>query len=137
MKAASLFLFYAYVVTLIVAGAFGALFAPQDLQILVGLDPATLPPQVALDLMSQTRFLRAIELGFGVFAIVWRRQIFSDPVFNRFFLAAMSGGIVARAIGAVVNGPPRWHMWVFALVELAGVIVIYAYTRKTMRVPSS
>jgi hypothetical protein len=65
-------LFYGYVLLLIVAGAWGVLFGRVDQSLLLGLHLDRLPARVQADVMSQYRFLRAIELGFGLFALIHR-----------------------------------------------------------------
>lgn len=53
---------------LILAGGWGVLFGRVDQSRLLGLDLDRLPTRVQANVMAQYRFLRAIELGFGLFA---------------------------------------------------------------------
>ena len=69
--------FYAYVLTLVGAGASGVLLARYDLRWLVGLHLGSLRPSIEANLGGQYRFLRSIELGFGLFALTYRREIFA------------------------------------------------------------
>ena len=112
MKWLSNIFFYGYVFLLIVAGAWGACFAAQlDHNVLFNLDVQTLAPKTAASLLSQYRFLRAIEFGFGIFAFLFRREIFSNPKFNRVFLATMLLGVVARIISFIL-----YQIWINRLL---------------------
>jgi hypothetical protein len=127
--------FYGYVGLLILAGAWGIVFGRVDQHLLLGLHLDALAPRVQADVMSQYRFLRAIELGFGLFAFLHREQIYRLPALNQLFLFTMAAGVTARIVGAVVDGSPSASMYVFGGWELVGVIVIFAYTRSTLRRP--
>jgi Domain of unknown function (DUF4345) len=133
LRWASTILFYGYVALLILAGAWGVIFGRLDQSLLLSLDLHRLPPRVHADVMSQYRFLRAIELGFGLFAFLHRNDIFRLPAFNRLFLFTMAAGVVARVIGTVVDGSPSLAMYLFGGLELVGLVAIYAYTRATLR----
>ena len=130
---ASTILFYGYVGLLILAGAWGVIFGRVDQSLLLGLDLDRLPRRVQADVMSQYRFLRAIELGFGLFAFLHRNDIFRMPAFNHLFLFTMAAGVVARVIGAIVDGSPSPAMYLFGGWELVGLVAIYAYTRATLQ----
>jgi hypothetical protein len=83
-------LFVGYVGLLIVAGAWGA-FGPAhlDQRWLFDLDVDSLDGGTSTDLLSQYRFMRGIELGFGVLSAVYWREILNDPRFGRPFLGVM------------------------------------------------
>jgi hypothetical protein len=130
----ALVLFYGYVGLLILAGAWGVVGARIDHRLLMGLDIATLPAATAASVLSQYRFLRAMELGFGLFAFGFRHEIFTQPSFNSFFLAIMLLGVIARVISIVLDGAPRRVFYVFLLSEAAGVIFIFLHTRTTLGV---
>jgi hypothetical protein len=133
LRFASTVLFYGYVLLLIVAGAWGVIFGRVDQSLLLGLHLDRLPARVQADVMSQYRFLRAIELGFGLFALIHRNDIYRLRAFNRLFLFTMTAGVTARVIGALVDGSPSPVMYVFGGAELAGVIAIFAYTRTSLQ----
>jgi len=133
LKGSAHLFFYGYVLTLIAAGAFGLVLARLDARYLLGLDLSQLTPLTAATTMSQYRFLRAIELGFGVIAFRFRIEIFSDRTFNRLFLAVMACGIAGRVLGVVVDGTPSLPMLFFLVYELVGIALIFAYTRSTVR----
>jgi len=124
--------FCAYAATLLIAGAWGACFARSDAQFLLHLDVRTLDHRTAASLLSQYRFLRAIECGFGLFSIVFRREIFVRDTFNRIFLATMAAGVIARLISLVVDGKPGAVFYLFAGYEIIGVFIISAYSRTVL-----
>jgi hypothetical protein len=104
-----------------------------DQRLLLHLDLGDLAPGTRADVMSQYRFLRAIELGFGLWAFSRRGDSFSEPASNSLFLFTMVAGVTARGIGLIVDGSPSPAMYAFAALELAGAVTVYAYTRRTLR----
>jgi hypothetical protein len=122
-------LFWGYVLLLVVAGLWGALFAARDVRLISGLDPGRLPVEQSAALLSQYRFLRALELGFGIFAIAYRDQVFAMRAVNVAFLTVMGLGIAARVLGFVVEGSPSAPMVFFAAYEAVAIVVIAVATR--------
>ena len=118
LRALSLVFFFGYVVTLVVAGAEGALLARF-----------AFPDDASADLSSHYRFLRALELCFGVVALAYWRRIFTERLPNLIFLAAMSAGVAARLLGLVVDGRPGAPVVGVIAWELVGVVVILLGTR--------
>jgi Domain of unknown function (DUF4345) len=129
-RQAAWFFFSTYVGVLIVAGIWGAGFAPLDMSKLLGVDLGLLPRESARNLLSQYRFLRAIELAFGVFAVQFRGQIFNTKAYCALFLFGMSAGISGRLLGLAIDGRPSPIMIFFALYEILGLIVIGTYSRR-------
>jgi hypothetical protein len=132
MKVLAYLLFYGYVIFLIVAGAWGVFFARFDHRLLSRLGLHTLTPVTATSLVSQHRFLRALEFGFGMFSIIYRREIFISRVFNRLFLGTMAFGVMARIVSLMLDGAPFAIFYFFLTSEFAGVILIYFYSRRTL-----
>lgn len=126
-------LFLGYVLLLVLAGAWGVVGARVDFPVLLRLDLADLSGEAEANTLSQYRFLRAMELGFGLFALRYRHQVHTVADYNRLFLSVMAVGVVARVVGVVADGVPSAPMWVFLAWELVGVAVIFAYTRRTLR----
>jgi peptidoglycan/LPS O-acetylase OafA/YrhL len=73
-----------------------------------------------------------MEFGFGMFSIIYRREIFTSRAFNLLFLVTMSFGVVARIVSLFLEGHPFSIFYFFLASELAGVICIYAYSRRTL-----
>ena len=77
MKFLSYFFFYTYIGLVLLAGFLGAfLFPSMDFPYLMEMDLSNLPEHSKVNLLSQYRFLRALELGFGLFSIVFIKEIF-------------------------------------------------------------
>jgi hypothetical protein len=129
VKRLTFVLFFSYVALLIVAGAWGIVGARLDMRWLLRLHLDDLPDRAQANLLSQYRFLRAMELGFGLFALRYWREIFRLRSYNRIFLAAMASGVGARLISLGADGWPSVWMYAFLAWELAGVVAIFAYTR--------
>ncbi|MEA2302520.1 MAG: hypothetical protein QOE44_3055 [Solirubrobacteraceae bacterium] len=132
LRRASDVLFYGYVGLMVVAGAWGVVFGRFDQSRLLGLDLDRLAPRTEANVMTQYRFLRAIELGFGLFAILYKEPIYQKRAFNRLFLFTMTAGVAGRGLSLRLDGTPSPIMYVFGGWEVLGVGVIYAYTRTTL-----
>ncbi len=133
MKTLNYFLFYTYVGLVIVAGFWGAFINPYfDLRLLFDLEPNTLTEYTKVNILSQYRFLRAIELGFGLFSVIFFRQIFYERQFNTLFLTIMSLGVLARVFSIIVDGMPSSLFLFFLIYEMVGVVVIYMYSKTTI-----
>jgi len=127
----SYFFFYTYVGLVLVAGFWGAFINPYyDFNLLFHLEPSSLSEYSRINALSQYRFLRALELGFGLFSILFIRKIFEDRTFNRLFLIIMGSGVSARIISWLVDGTPSALFLFFLGYEFIGLIIIYWYTHQ-------
>jgi len=126
-------LFYGYVATLLVAGAWGMVEARLDQRLLFGLDLTTLPATHAATLVSQYRFLRAIELGYGLFAWRYRTAILRPSPYSTVFLTTMALGVLARIISLVLDGRPEAVFLFFLIYEAVAVVIIWMTVRRTPR----
>jgi len=134
MRSISYFFFYTYVGLVCLAGLWGAFgLARMDYSLLMQADLAVLTDRAEVNVLSQYRFLRALELGFGLFALSFVKEIFSERKFNHLFLGIMGMGILARVVSLFYEGTPNSMMLFFMLYELAGLILIFVYTRQTIR----
>lgn len=128
MKFTAYFFFYGYIGLVMLAGFWGAfLGADFDHQLLFNLDTGSLESDTRTNLLSQYRFLRAIEFGYGLFAILFTKEIFSLKKFNRLYLAIMFAGVLARTVSIVDDGSPSALFYFFLIFEFIGVVVIYLY----------
>jgi hypothetical protein len=134
MRSANYFFYYTYIGLVLVAGFWGAFINPDfDFRLLFNFDTHTLPDFQRINMVSQYRFLRALELGFGVFSILLVKNIFSEKKFNRLFIFIMSAGVLSRITSIMMDGSPSALMYFFLGFELVGVIVIYSYSRKLIK----
>lgn len=131
MKHLSYFFFYTYIGLVLVAGFWGAFINPYfDFELLFGIDTDTLAANERINMLSQYRFLRALEFGFGLFSIFFTRHIFTEKAFNNMFLIVMGAGILARVVGWMVEGMPNTLTQFFMFYELVGWVIIFVYTIK-------
>lgn len=134
MKTISYFFFYSYIGLVCLAGFWGAFFnAHLDFEWLMGIDTMKLDEKARINLLSQYRFLRALELGFGLFAFLFSKEIFQWKKFNRLFLFIMASGIAARVCSLLYEGSPNGMMYFFMIYEMTGFVFIYLYSLK--RIP--
>jgi len=130
VKQLSYFFFYTYVGLVLVAGFWGAFIGPHfDFIWLFDLDTYTLSDHSRINLTSQYRFLRALELGYGLYSVLFVREIFTNRKFNTLFLFIMFSGALSRIVSIVMEGSPSALFYFFLSFEMAGVIVIFLYTR--------
>ncbi len=130
MRWLSYFFFYTYIGLVLLAGFWGAFVYPRlDHLWLFDLDPNTLPEQTRINMLSQYRFLRALELGYGLFAILFTKEIFTEKKFNALFLLIMFSGVLARVVSIFVEGSPSELFYFFLIYEMIGVAVIFLYSR--------
>jgi hypothetical protein len=128
MKFTAYFFFYGYIGLVLLAGFWGAFVgADFDHRLLFNLDTSTLESDTRTNLLSQYRFLRAMEFGYGLFAILFTKEIFSIKKFNILYLAIMSAGVLARIVSIVDDGSPSALFYFFLIFEFIGVVVIYLY----------
>lgn len=133
MRALSYFFFYTYIGLVIIAGFWGAFINPYfDFKQLFHLDPASLSEYSRINALSQYRFLRALELGFGIFSIMFVKNIFTEKTFNRLFLIIMGSGVLARIVSWFADGQPSTIFLFFLTYELVGLLFIFVYTNKTI-----
>jgi len=134
MRWLAYFFFYTYVGLLVVAGLWGAFIGARiDQEMLFDFDIDRVNATTAASILTQYRFLRLIEFGFGLFALLFTREVFSLIKFNRLFLGVMFLGVVARAVSYLIDGPPNWLFYFFAFYELIGVVLIFLYTRNKLQ----
>lgn len=120
------FFFYTYVGLVILAGFWGAFVNPAwDMKVMFSIDLGQLSPDSATNLMSQYRFLRALELGFGIVSILFVGRIFSEESYWRLFLMVMGLGVLARVFSWCFDGNPNLLTKFFLFYEAIGWLIIW------------
>lgn len=131
MKRIALAMFRGYIGLVCAAGFWGAFINPWfDHRWLFHMDVRALPEFERINMLSQYRFLRALELGFGLISISFVKEIFSQRVFNRLFLLSMGAGILARLTSIAFDGMPGGWMWAFLVYEFFAWWLIFFSTRR-------
>lgn len=121
--------FFGYAGMLFFVGLAGVFIAPWELTRIFKLNTAAMSSLDTATLFNQYRFLKALELGLGIFCGLYWRRIFAERSFNRFFLMFVLAGVAARALSLLVDGIARWPFVAFLLLELATAAVVFAHTR--------
>ncbi len=134
MKVLSYFFFYTYIGLVAIAGFWGAFLHPSfDFNLLFDMDINQATDFQRINMLSQYRFLRALELGFGIFSFIYARQIFNEIKFNTLFLFIMFSGIMARVFSIFIDGVPGKLACFFLIYESIGVMLIFFYTRNRVK----
>ena len=131
-------MFYACSWFLVAAGGLLGLFVPRwnpfHVDVFAGeIFKAPLVPAVMASALNQYRSMKSEEFGFGVFALLFRREIYGIPKFNRFFLSIVFLGASVRALSVVVDGRPDFAYIFFMIMELMTGLVVLAYSRTTLK----
>ena len=125
------FFFYTYIGLVLLAGFWGAFVYPYlEFKYLLEVDLQTIEEAGKTNLLSQYRFLRALEFGYGLFALMFLKEIFFIPKFNLLFLTIMGGGIVARIISWLTEGTPNGWTVFFLSYEAIGWVIIAWYSKR-------
>lgn len=118
--------FWGYVAMLVAVGASGIFAARWELTRVLRLPVASYAPDVRATLLNQYRFLKAVELGFGAFAVVFQREIFAEPRVHALFLFMLFAGAAARALSIAVDGRPHVAFIAFTVLELLTGALVFA-----------
>ena len=83
--------------------------------------------------INQYRFMKTTELGFGLFAILFRQEIFTSKKFNLYFLGILFLGVVARTLSLLIDGQPHLAYNVFIILELVTGLIVLVHSRNTLK----
>lgn len=132
MRFLSALLFAGWVAALVLLGFAGIFTGRWELQHIFKIDLAGMTREAQGNLLNQYRFLKAIEFGFGVFCVLYRREILKVRLFNRLFLSIVFLGAAARALSVAVDGWPHWAFTGITILEFLTGIVVFLHSRKTL-----
>ncbi|MDI1478821.1 DUF4345 family protein [Polyangium sp. y55x31] len=130
--------FYGYAWFLVLIGGGLGLFVPTwgPLKFEVYADVIfrlPLDPQTMASTLNQYRFMKSTEFGFGLFALLFHDEIYTQRKFNRFFLGIVFLGATMRALSMLADGMPRTaYLLLFGLETMVGLIVLH-HSRKTLQ----
>jgi hypothetical protein len=130
--------FYSYAWFLVLIGGVLGLFVPTwgPLKFEVYADvifKLPLDPEAMASTLNQYRFMKSTEFGFGVFALLFRDEIYTQRKFNRFFLGIVFLGAAMRGLSMWVDGMPRSAYVFFFFLETSIGLIILCYSRKTLQ----
>ena len=122
--------FYTYAWFLGVIGGLLRLFVPEwgplEFEVYArGIFTSDLDAEVMASMLNQYRFMKRTEFGFGLFVLLFRREIYSVAKFNAFFLRIVFLGASIQTLSLVVDGPPHPAYVMFTGIEFCiGLIVL-------------
>lgn len=123
-----------YALVCVVAGGYGLVFAPRELDEIFAVTFGAGQAGHAADFFAQYRFLKAMEIAFGVFILLYRRDILDGKQAFLIFAVGCGLGCVARLGGWFVDGTPSTF---FALVVIYEIITLFVATAYSRRAPDS
>jgi len=117
--------FWGYVAMLIGVGGSGIFIARWELGHFFAVPLERLAPTARATLLNQYRFLKALELGFGGYGLIFYRQIFELPIPHRFFVLVLSAGVGARLLSLRVDGRASNYFIAVTVLEIVtGILVV-------------
>jgi hypothetical protein len=119
--------FWGYVAMLVGIGVSGIFIAPWELTRVFGIPLGSLESRTRATMLNQYRFLKALELGFGAYAVVFRREIFTVAEYHRLFLFVLFAAALSRVLSMVIDGLPTAAFIVLTVLEfVTGTLILYA-----------
>jgi hypothetical protein len=128
-------LFWGYVTMIVCVGASGIVIAAWELPTVFDVHLDLLAPVERATFLGQYRFLKSMEFAFGVYCVVYWREIFSSRKANVVFLTGLSGGVTARLLSTVLDGWSSPVFIAFLVLEFACGVVVFLYSRRTLVSP--
>lgn len=122
--------FWGYALTLVGIGLTGVLAAQWELPAVFSVNLDAMDPLQRATLLNQYRFLKGIELAFGMFCLAYRREIFSRRRDLRVFLAGLFAGVAARLGSWIVDGTPQTMFLAFMALELLAGVLVWRVARR-------
>lgn len=117
-----------YGLMLLFVGLYGIFQAPWELRTVFDLDPAAAGQTATL--LSQYRFLKAVEAGFGLFCLLQRRNILVGGPAAVIFLAGCGFGVFARIWSWAFDGRPARMFVLFLVLEAVTFALVWLYARR-------
>ena len=129
--------YYSYAGFLVAAGAAGVLvprWRPLAFEVFGNhIFREQRDPTIAATTLNQYRFMKSFEVGLGLLALMFRREIYTRRRFNWYFLGVHFLGTAGRGLSMLVDGSPQAAYRWFPLLEGAIGSVIWLQSRKTVQ----
>ncbi|WP_168788288.1 DUF4345 domain-containing protein [Paraburkholderia aromaticivorans] len=109
--------FWGYMLMLLGIGGSGIFIAAWELPHIFEVRLDSIDELHRATILSQYRFLKGIELGFGVFCWAFRNEIFLPRTASRVFLGGLCAGVAARVLSCIVDGIPTKAFIAFCVLE--------------------
>ena len=127
--------FLVLAVAFVVLGASGVVLPTLDFpqQFGVDFDALRLDALQRASLLDQYRFLKGCAMGFGVFTLAFRREIWTSRKHNRVYLGILFMLVAARLLALALDGMPRMHFVAIVIpFELVTAVLVLLATRRTI-----
>lgn len=121
-----------YAVFLVGVGAFGLFYLHWELGTFYGLGPDDLQGKDGATLLNQFRFLKSIELTFGIFSLIYRRDILSGGLNCTIFLTGLALGAFARASSWIFDGTPHTSFLFYLFAEVTIFCVVWLNAKRAL-----
>jgi hypothetical protein len=121
--------FWAYLAALLFGGLIGYASPGYELSGMYHIEIDRLGPEGLNSLFDHSRFLKSYVLGFCVFAVVFRGEIFSVRSYNRIFLGTLFLSAFGRLISLIIDGTPNRTLLLFMAIEFFFGICMFVYSR--------
>jgi hypothetical protein len=122
---------FLYSTALVVVGTVGIFTPHWEFPTLFGIDPSGFSHDSQANLLNQYRFLKAVELGAGLFCFANRPSTLDGGRGSLLFLALVSAGIFARTLAWITDGRPSALFVGFLLFEVLLFVVFVLHLRKS------
>jgi Domain of unknown function (DUF4345) len=120
----------AYGLVLVGVGLVGIVTARWELLTVFGVDTGAIVPDEA-NFLNQYRFLKAVELGAGIFCLMQRAPILdAEKAAVWPFLVIVGGGVAARSIAWAADGRPSWLFIGHLLLESVVLVIVLLHLRR-------
>jgi Domain of unknown function (DUF4345) len=120
---------FVYSTALVVVGAVGIFTPHWEFPTLYGIDPSGWSHDSQANLLNQYRFLKAVELGAGLFCFANRPSILDGGRASLLFLSFVGLGVFARALAWIADGRPSALFIGFLLFEVLLFVVVALHLR--------
>ena len=138
MKQINYACFYFYCGFLVLIGGILGLFVPKwgpmSFEVYATtIFKADIDPASMASALNQYRFMKSLEFAFGLFGLLFVKEIFTVRKFNYFFLGIMLLGSFERLLSFFVDGTPRPAYIMFMGVEFLFWLIMVIYSRTSLK----
>ena len=126
--------FLLYVTALLGLGAFGVVLPEVELRLMYDVDFQGLDEDATTILLHQYRFLKAFAIGYGLWAVAFRREIATRSTYCAIFLVILFGAVAARTISIALDGQPGAMLMNFTISEIVfGLCILAGFIARSRR----
>lgn len=114
----------------ILSGLLSLLFAQWEIKPFLGIDFTNAEDISVNNFYNQYRFLRAVELGFGLFCLYLKEEIFINTKINRIYLFTLAAIPSSRLISILTDGIPDKSFIILMLLEYSAFFLLFLYSKQ-------